>query len=54
MSYGSCLPTKGPDLVIQEFFVIACQVETAEGIKTELPFASAEEVVANLLNQKLI
>ena len=52
MGYGSCLPTKSPVLVTQEVFVLVCQVVTAEGIETEPAFASAEEVVADVLNQR--
>ena len=54
MGYGSCLPTKGPVLVTQEFCVLFCEVVTAEGIETEPAFASADEVVANVLNQRPI
>ena len=54
MGYVSCLPTKGPVLVTQECFVLVCQVVTAEGIETEPAFVSAEEVVANVLNQRPI
>ena len=54
MGCGFCLPTKGPVLVTQEVFVLVCQVVTAEGIETESAFASAEEVVTNVLNQRLI
>ena len=35
-------------------FVRVRQVKTVEGFETELPFASIEKVVANILNQRQI